>query len=76
MKNLSDQKIQHTGAVQILVGTPLIQLTKSKLNLKTEKDYMKIKLRRNPTSENWICMNSKWQARGIIIFVQNFNTVF
>ena len=38
-------------ALQIHVDTPMIPLIKIKLELKTERYYIKIKLHRNPTSK-------------------------
>ena len=51
IRNVSDKKIWRTGAVQIHLGTPQIPLSKSKNDLKAENYRVKIKLRRDPTSE-------------------------
>ena len=50
MENAYQKKILHTGSVQIHVGTPPITLIKNNLELKIERDYVKIKLCWNPTS--------------------------
>ena len=52
MGKVSHNNIWRTGAVQIYVEPPPIPLIKSRIGLKTERDYVKIRLRRNPTSEN------------------------
>ena len=51
MKNVYLKNIWRTGAVQIHVEPPPMFLNQSKINLKTERDYVRIKLRRNPLSE-------------------------
>ena len=51
MRNISHKNILHTGALQIRIDIPLITLIKSKLDFKTESDYLKNKLCRNHTSE-------------------------
>ena len=51
MWNVSHKNIWYTGSVQTHVDPPLITLIKSKLDLKMERDYAKIKLRRNTSSE-------------------------
>ena len=51
MKNFYHKKSWRTDLVQIHIEPHLISLIKSKLDLKMERDYVKIKLRRNPMSE-------------------------
>ena len=51
-KNISHNKIWHSGAVKIHVEPPLIPLTKINNIAKANKDSVKIKLRRYTTSEN------------------------
>ena len=60
MKNISHKKSCNTGAVQIHVETSPIPLIKIKNDVELENDCVKIKLCRDPTSENRIYMNSKW----------------
>ena len=52
MKIFYHKKLWRTGAVQIHVETPPITLIKSKNDVKLENDCAKIKVRRDPTSEN------------------------
>ena len=49
--NISHKNIWHTWAVKLHVDPPPIILIKRKLDLKMERDYMKIKLCRNTVSE-------------------------
>ena len=51
MNNVSHNKICHNVAVQTHAHSLLIPLTKSRFDLKTERDYVKIKLHRNYMSE-------------------------
>ena len=51
MKNVSHKKVWIYGAVQIHAGPPHIPLIKSNLDMKLEKYYVRIKLRRFPTSQ-------------------------
>ena len=51
MKKFHHNKSFQTDAVQIHVDPPLISLIKSKLDLKTKRDDVNIKLRRNPRPE-------------------------
>ena len=51
MKNISHKKIWRTGAVQINVDPPPIPRIKIKNDMKAEKYCVKIKLRRDNTSE-------------------------
>ena len=60
MNNVSHKNRCYTSAVQIHVDPLPINQIKSKLDLKTEGDYLKIKLRRNSRPDNRKCMNSKW----------------
>ena len=50
-KNVLRKKRWRTGSVQILVEPPQIPLIKSKNYVKSEKDCVKIKLRRDIRSE-------------------------
>ena len=52
MKNVYHKKKWNVGLLQLHVDLPHTPLTTSKHNDKSEKDYVKIKLRRDPTSEN------------------------
>ena len=52
MKNVYHKKNWRTGSVQIHADPPLILFIKSKNDEKSEKDCVKIKLRRDPKSEN------------------------
>ena len=51
MKDISDKKSYHTGAVKIHVDTHPNPQIKGKIGLKTERYYVRIKLHRNNTSE-------------------------
>ena len=51
MKDFSQKKSWKPGVLQTNVEPPPTHLIKSKLNFKTERDYVNIKLRINPTSE-------------------------
>ena len=69
MKKVPHKNICHTGAVHINVEPHTIPTIRINLDLKTKREYVKVKLHRNPTSENWTCINSKQiflqrQARG------------
>ena len=78
MKNIFQKKSWHTGAVQIHVYPPPIPLIKSKFDLKTEIDYVKIKLRRNPRSEKLEMYELKMplfdngDLEELLLFVINF----
>ena len=53
MKNVSRKNIWRNSTVKIHMDTHLVTLIKSKLDLKTERDYVKSKLRRITTSEEY-----------------------
>ena len=57
MKNISQDKSWIISAVKIHVEPPPIPLIKTNNDLKTESDYVRIKLCRNPTSEKSTCMS-------------------
>ena len=52
MKNVSHKKKWNTGLVQFHMDPPLINLEKGKHGDKLENDFVKIKLHRDPSSEN------------------------
>ena len=52
MKNLSNNKNWNRGAVQIHAEPPLVLLIKSNNDEKLDKDFVKIKFRRDITAEN------------------------
>ena len=52
MKNVLHKKKLNAGTVQVHVDPPPISLIESKSNEKLDKDCVKIKLRRYPTSQN------------------------
>ena len=52
MQNVSHYKNWNAGLVQLHVEPPPITLIKGKHNDKSEKDFVTMKLRRDPTSEN------------------------
>ena len=60
MKNVAHQNIWRTGAVPNHGDPSMIHLITIKLGLKMERGYVKIKLRKNPMSENWTRINSKF----------------
>ena len=51
MKNVSHKNNWNQGAVQLHVEPPPIPLIKSKIDTQSDKYFVKIKLRRGPTSE-------------------------
>ena len=52
MKKIYHYKKWNAGLVQLHVEPPHIPLIKSKYDDMSEKDFVKMKLRRDPTSEN------------------------
>ena len=52
MKNVSHYKKWNAGLVQLQVDTPHTPLITSKHDDNSEKDFVKMKLRRDPMSEN------------------------
>ena len=60
MKNVSHTKNWNAGTVQVHVEPPSITLIKSNNNEKSDKYFVKNKLRRDKTSEKLYPMNSKW----------------
>ena len=52
MKKVCHKKKWNVGLLQLHVYPPHTPLTTSKHNDKSEKDFVKMKLRRDPTSEN------------------------
>ena len=50
MKNVSHKKIWISGMTQVHVDPPLIPLIKGKYDSKSDKDFVKLKLHRDPTS--------------------------
>ena len=51
MKNVSHNQKYNLGTVEVHLDPPLIPLTKIKNNENSDKDCVKIKLRRNPTTQ-------------------------
>ena len=51
MRNVSHKNKWNTGVVQLHMEPPPIPLIKVKHNDKLDKDFLTIKLRRDPTSE-------------------------
>ena len=51
MKNVSHKKNRNMGTVQVHMEIPMITLIKNKNDDKLEKDCVKIKLHRDPTSQ-------------------------
>ena len=51
IKNVSHKNNWNTGTVQVHVDPPQITLIKSKKDDKSDKYFIKVKLRRYPTSE-------------------------
>ena len=78
MKKFHHNKSFQTDAVQIHVDPPLISLIKSKLDLKTKRDDVNIKLRRNPTPEKMDIYELKMDLFDnsdpykLLLFIQNF----
>ena len=52
MKNIPHKKRINTGTIQVHMDPPPIPLIKSNNDDKSDKDSIKIKLRRDPMSEN------------------------
>ena len=52
MKNVSNKKKWNIGVLQVHVEPSPTPLIKSNHDDKSEKDFVKLKLRRDPTSEN------------------------
>ena len=52
MQNIYHKKMWNAGLVQLHVEPPPTPLIKSKHDDKSEKDFVKVKLHRDPTSEN------------------------
>ena len=50
MKNVSHKKIWNSGMMQVHVEPPPITLIKIKYNGKSDKDFVKLKFCRDPTS--------------------------
>ena len=59
MQNIYHKKKRKAGLLQLHVDSPPITLKKGKHDDKPEKDFGKIKLRRDPTSENSDLYESK-----------------
>ena len=50
-ERFTQEEVEH-GVVQVHMEPPLVLLIKSKHDDKSDKDFVKLKLRRDPTSEN------------------------
>ena len=78
MKNVSHKKIWRTGAVQINVDPPPIPRIKIKNDMKAGKYCVKIKLRRDPTSEKSdlyefkMALFDNGNPEEFLLLVQNF----
>ena len=60
MKNVSNKKSCNLGIMQVHMKPPPIPLIKSKHGDNSEKDYVKLKLRRYPTSATSASMSLRW----------------
>ena len=65
MKNVFHKKKCNVGVVQLHVDPPPPPLIKSKHDDKLEKDFVNIKLRRDPTSEKLDRYEFKWTCSTI-----------
>ena len=81
MKKDPPQNIWHTGELKTNVETPKIHLIKSNLDLKMERDYVKIKLIRNSRSkksdiyELKMALFCNGKPQDFVLFVLNFKTM-
>ena len=79
MDNISHKKKWNTGTLQVHVEPPVIPLINSKNDDKSYKDFVKIKLRRDPTSEKLdlyefkMALFDKGERGGFLLFICNFN---
>ena len=79
MKHVSHKNICNSGTVQVHVDQPLIPLIKSNNNDKPHKDFVKIKLGRDLTSETLDLYEIKTalfdngNPEEFLLFVINFN---
>ena len=79
MKNVSSKKWWMTETTQPSIEPPSISLIKEKHNGKSEKVFVRIKLRRDPTSptsdlyEFKIYFSDNGEPEEYLLFVRNFN---
>ena len=62
INNVSHKKRWNTGTVQVHAEPPPIPLIKIKNGDKSDKDFVKIKLRRDPKSEKSDLYELKWTS--------------
>ena len=79
MKKFSHNKKWNTWTAQVHVDPPPTTLIKSKNDNKSYKDFVKIKLRRDPTSENLdlyqlkMALFANGDPEEFLLFIRNFN---
>ena len=79
MKNISDNKGWNSGMTQSHVGTSLIPLIKGTYGGKSDKDFVKLELRRYPMSstsdlyEFRMCLFDNFNLEEFLLFMNNFN---
>ena len=79
MKNISQHNKWNTGVVYLHMEPPPIPLIKSNHNNKLDKDFVKIKFRRDTTSEKSdlyefkMALSENGNSEEFLLFVHNFN---
>ena len=82
MKNVSHKTKWNAGVVLVHVDSPPIPMIKSKHDDKLDKDFVKLELRRDPTSENLdlyefkMTLFNNGEPEEILLFVRNWNMTF
>ena len=80
MKNIYHKKSWNLGMTQVHVEPPMIPLIKGKYDGKPDKYFVKMKLRRDPTSSTLDLYEFKMylfengEPEDFFLFVRNFNT--
>ena len=79
MKKVLHKKKRNVGVVQVHLEPPPTPLIKSKHNDKSDKDFVKLKLRRDTTSENLdlhefkTALSENGNPEELLLFICNFN---
>ena len=79
MKNVAHKNTWNSGVTQVYVDTPPIPLIKMKHGDKSDNDFVKLKLRRDTTSENLdlyafnMALFDNEKMEEFLFFVHNFN---